>query len=348
MGLKSFTNTPDGRIFFTMTALVVLALGLSGGMVAWAVGALSPDKGSLENQLKAEANAWPIRELAMIPETEPLPELPSTTLTYKANESDGDSKANISNHPVGFAYEKLHNRSLESLVNTSVSYTGEGKKGETSYDFKFYASSLNDYKEEGDYLKAAEQFFELDALNLSSISFVSQPSPSGGRELNVNVTQTSNMTSTEARSSEQLWKDLLSRLTDSEVFPEGDLLKLSLSDGGKVTITTTVASKDDIANASSIYPGLWTTFSAYAYGTPYEWLKTSKVTYNAERTNEDSTLILTVDKDIPATKDLRKRLIEPSIESNGEIVVIWSYNTYLVTEDNKTPFLTISSSSMNW
>jgi hypothetical protein len=72
------------------------------------------------------------------------------------------------------------------------------------------------------------------------------------------------------------------------------------------------------------------------------------VEYTVERTPEDSTLVVTTAPEAAAIPELEKRLYSVANDSEGKILVIWSYNTYFVTPDNPAPYFMLDSSSRVW
>lgn len=347
MGLKKFTNSPAGRKAIALSSLILTSVLFSGALCAWAYYYPSSLENSLEGKLNMVATNLNVSELALGAEENPLPELPSTTLTYKVSDSDANDKSDIFTHPVGLAYQALSKESLDSLMNVSTSYA-KAEAGETrvEYAFKFYSGSLSDYSLGSAYEDALHQFFVPYGLDVGRIELVSKPSSSGGRELTLDVKANYNFTKANSDKASKLWQELVTGLTDAAILEPGTLIKLSLSDPQAVSINTILTSQDDAVKATSFYPVLWTTFAAYAYETEFSFLKATKVEYTVERTPEDSTLIVTVDETLRGT-DIRGQILGSSNEV-ATIAVIWSYNTYYITPTNATPFLAFDSSSKNW
>lgn len=350
MGLKKFTNSPNGRVAIALSSLILVGLLMAGGLYAYITIYPQSLKDSFEGQLKQEATSWPIHDLKLSAEEAPLPELPSTTISYVADESDSNAtNTKVSNHPVGFPFMVLSNKQLDSLINVSATYEDESATGKgANYSFKFYSSSLKDYDEGGDYYLAAEQFFLAHGMGLGRIDFVSKPSASGGREVTINAQTAYAIDASKIDATELLWNNLVRGLSNESAFESGTLINLTLSDPQAVSVKTTLTSAADAEAATTFYPGLWTTFAAYAYGDAFSYLKVSKVEYTVERTPEDSTLVVTVDKETPAVNNVRQRIIDTSLDSEGVITVLWSYNTYYVTAENQNPFLVFGSTSRNW
>lgn len=350
MGLKKFINSHSGRAALLLTSLVVASLLITSGILTYLIYYPQSLQNTFEGHLKDKATSWGAHDLKVAPESTPLIGLPSATLSYKADVSSTSfTPAKLMTNPVGFAYESLNKQSLDSLMNTSVVF--QDPKATTAgpkYTFKFYSGSLKDYSSNGAYQQAASQFLAIYNLSGNHIDFVSKPTPSGGREVTVSFQSNQNFDKASAGAGPQLWASLVSTLTDKTLVSKNTLVRLTMSDPQAITVKTVLASPEDATAATSFAPALWTTFSAYAYEDSLSFLKVSKLVYNVERTPEDSTLTVTVDKAAQSNPNLRAQILNASIKSDTAILVVWSYNTYLVTPEGKTPFLTFNSSSQNW
>lgn len=350
MSLKRFVKSHEGRIFLTLTSMVLGSLLIAGGALTYIVYYPQSLKNTLEGQIKIQSVHWPIHDVKLDPEGSPILGLPSTTLKYQdANSNASSDVADLTTNPVGFAYSTLQTQSLNSLINTSVNNTASKTTiTGAEYSFKFYSGSLQDYSSNGTYFKAAEQFFTAYNMGVSRIDFVSKPKPSGEREVTINLKTNFDILTKNSDKSEQFWRSLVEKLTDKSILGPKTIIKLTVADSKNISVKTTLSAGDDTAKTASFSPELWTTFAAYSSEGVFSFLKVSKVEYVAERTPEDSTLTVTVDKSVRDLPDLQAKIIDVSTKSEGKIVVIWSYNTYLVTADNPVPFLTFNSSSRNW
>lgn len=349
MGLKSFTNSHNGRVSLALSGMILLALLISGGVYTYLIYYPQSTRATLQNELKQASSSWNVRELKVVDEPQPLAELPSTTLNYLVNPSPTGTTETLSTSAVGFPFIALSNKKLDSLLNVSASFEStDSPTSEANYSFKFYSASLKDYEDGGAYQDAAEQFLVAKELGLDNIEFVSKPSPTGGREVTLNSTAQANFKAANAEQDARVWNELVRGLTNEANFQEGTLINLKLSDPEKITVKTTLASSDDAERATNFLPSLWSTFSSYAYETPLSFVKATKVEYTVERTPEDSTLLVTVDPEGAAVPDLQNKIYSAAVDSDTLITVLWSYNTYFVTADNPAPFLTLESTSRNW
>lgn len=350
MGLKQFVNSNSGRVAMATSAMALTAILGAAAIMTWLIYYPMVQNTSLEGQLKSDSTSWGIHDVKIGLEKSPLAGLPSTTLSYIANDGTAESKPNLQSDPVGFPLFSLDKSSLEGLVNVSAATdkSATNTTGATDYSFKFYSGSLKDYTSGGAYENAASQFLIVNTVGLADVKFISKPTPSGVRDVTIDVRAGFNFDATRSNDGKALWESLVNQLTSSDSFGNRTVIHLTLHDSDAVSLTAILASKDDAKAAAQLYPGLWTTFAAYAYGDHLSFLKTSAVQYNIESTPEDSTLTVTVDKSAKSVADLKSRIIKTSVDSDGEIVVVWSYNTYFVTADSATPFLTLYSSSMNW
>jgi len=349
MGLKQFTNSNTGRMTMLITGLVTLSVLIGGGYFAYLTYKPESSQQAMESQLKAEANGWPIEDLSVGAEKEPLPQLPSTTIAFKAGASKDSVDADaLTRNPIGFPFMALYKDQLSSLMNVSVTHEPKDSEASGAYSFKFYSDSLKDYEEGGAYEAAAQQFLQLEKNSPNRLDVVSKPSPSGGRELLVNARADYQANSVKSEDFEAMWKSLVNdALPDSDA-DNGERVNLTLSDAEKISVTAVLSSKDDRDRATSIHEPLWNTFAAYAYDSPFAFVKAKKVVYAVERTNEDSTLTVTTDPASAKLTDVEKQLVNTANNSDAELSVLWSYNTYLVAEGSATPFLFIPSTSRNW
>jgi hypothetical protein len=348
MGFKSFTNTHAGRASLTLTGLVALAIAIA--LYTFILYYPESTRDVLQNELQKASSSWDISEVKLVDEEKPLPDLPSLTLAYNVNEATTSAQSSeLESSPVGFPFIELSDRPLDSLVNVSTALKNENSSpAAKTYSFKFYSGSLKDYEEGGAYRRAVEQFLSVQKLGLDNLDFVSKPSSSGGREVTVDGETQTTFRTLDSLKNAQTWNNAVKGLTEERIFKDGTLIRLSLSDSEKVTVKTVLTSAEDRDRATNFAPELWSTFSSYAYDSALSFLNASKVEYTVERTPEDSTLVVTTAPEAAAIPELEKRLYSVANDSEGKILVIWSYNTYFVTPDNPAPYFMLDSSSRVW
>jgi len=350
MGLKQFTNSNTGRMTMLLTGLVTLGVLISGGYFAYLTYKPESSQQAMESQLKAESNGWPIEELSVGAEKDPLPQLPSTTISFKAGVSQDsvDSDA-LTRNPIGFPFMALYKDQLSSLMNVSMRHEPKDDDTSGAYSFKFYSDSLKDYEEGGAYELAAQQFLQLQKDSPNKLDVVSKPSPSGGRELLINARADYEANSVKSEDFSDMWKSLVNdALPDTATDEIKERVHLTLSDTNKISVTAVLSSNADRDRALKLHKPLWNTFAAYAYDSPFSFVKAKKVVYAVERTNEDSTLTVTTDPAAAKVANMKDQLVNAANDSNGELSVLWSYNTYLIPEGSSNPFFFLESTSRNW
>lgn len=345
MGLKQFTNSDGGRITIIVVGLTLLSVVISGGYYAYLTYAPENSTQALQNELKKDANGWPIERLTVGAEKDPLDQLPSTTLSYAAGNTNGsDNKPTLTQEPVGFPLLSLYQDELPSLLNTDITHKDDDT--ESSYRFRFYSDSLDDYRQGGAYEDAGNRFLAVQEVSSNNLQYTSKPTSSAGREVTISVNTGFKADESNSDETSKLWKDLVNAAASDEQLSQGGSTIVTLTDGDRFTITAQIANEFDRKRALDLNENLWNTFAVYSYGDTLGFLKAEKVIYTVERTDQDSTLKVTVPDDVAKAGGMTDKITEAARRAD-KLTVLWSYNTYLLDKTGK-PVGFLESTSRNW